>query len=76
MASIVIDTPEGIAFFRLAALKGALSLQSKGLKLSRGRSALSIARSMGYRGNLASVLAQVTADVERGPSGPLARAED
>jgi hypothetical protein len=41
--AIVIDTPEGIAFVRLCALRGACRLELVGLK-RRGRSALSIAR--------------------------------
>ncbi len=42
--SIMISTPEGIAFARLAALNSALSLQAKGLRLSRGVSATSIGK--------------------------------
>lgn len=42
--SIIIDTPDGIAFYRLAALKGALSLQTKGMRLSRGTSATAIGK--------------------------------
>jgi len=53
--STVIDTPDGIAFYRLAALKGALDLQTKGMKLSRGRSATSIGKAQyGLRRNTAS----------------------
>jgi hypothetical protein len=33
--SIIIDTKDGIAFYRLAALNSALSLQEKGMRLSR-----------------------------------------
>jgi hypothetical protein len=39
--TIVIDTPEGINFAHLLALKGALRLESLGLK-RRGQSALTI----------------------------------
>jgi len=41
---IVIDTPDGIAFASLLALRGAVNLESKGLKRSRRPSALAIAR--------------------------------
>jgi hypothetical protein len=40
--AVVINTPEGIAFARLAALKGGVRLESIGLK-RRGMSAKSIA---------------------------------
>lgn len=45
--SIIVDTPEGIAFARLAAVKGALRLEAAGMR-RRGRSALSIARAEGW----------------------------
>lgn len=52
---IIIDTPDGIAFARLAALKGALSLQTKGMRLSRGTSATAIGkRDYGIKRNTAS----------------------
>lgn len=63
--SMVFDTPEGIAFFRLAALKGALLLEAKGMRMSSRRSALSVAKSMGYTGSRAKITAAVVADVER-----------
>ena len=54
-----ISTPEGIAFARVLALKGALNLETKGLK-RRGRSAYSIVKEeFGYKGNKAKVLAQL-----------------
>jgi hypothetical protein len=42
---------------------GGLKLESLGMTRSRSPSALSILRSMGYKGNRAKVLAQVVADV-------------
>jgi len=42
---IVVDTPAGIEFASWPALRGALNIEmSTGLKYSRGRSALAIAR--------------------------------
>ncbi len=46
-------TGKGIDGFRLAALKGALSLEAKGMKMSRGRSALSVAKGMGFKARTA-----------------------
>jgi len=61
--AIVVDTKDGIAFARLAALKGALKLETLGMK-RRGPSALSILkREYGYKGSRAKVLAAVEADI-------------
>lgn len=58
--SIIIDTPDGIQYARMCALKGALSLECKGMKLSRGRSAYAIVkREFGFRGNKQRVLEQL-----------------
>jgi hypothetical protein len=55
---IVCDTPEKIEAFRLLALRGALSLETKGLK-RRGRSVLSIIKAeFGLRGTSKTVLPQ------------------
>jgi hypothetical protein len=64
---IVCDTPEKIEAFRLLALKGALSLEVKGLK-RRGRSALSIVKAeFGLKGTAKTVLPQFEAILrERG----------
>jgi len=48
MNEIIADTPDKIAFFRLCSLRGALRLEAAGMK-SRGKSALSIVKSMGYK---------------------------
>jgi len=55
----MIDTPEGIAFFQLAARKGALGLELKGLK-RHGRSAYSICKEVyGLKGNKQKVYDQM-----------------
>ena len=59
-----LTTPHQIATFRLATLRSALKLETKGLRISRGPTALSILRSeYGYKGKRDAILAQVTADV-------------
>jgi hypothetical protein len=61
---MIIDTPGGIAFYRLAARKAALSLEVKGLSRG-GRSAYSICKEVyGLKGSKASVLAQMEQLVE------------
>ena len=44
--TIVINTPEGIKAYRLLALKVALSLESEGLRMSRGFSALRVVKAV------------------------------
>lgn len=57
--TIVCDTPDKIQAFRLLALKNALKLETKGLKMSRGRSALSIVKAeFGLKGTAKTVLPQ------------------
>jgi hypothetical protein len=61
---MIFDTPESIAFAQLAARKGALSLELKGLKRN-GRSAYSICKSeYGLKGSRESVLRQMQALVD------------
>ena len=60
--TIVCDTPESIAFFRLCARKASLSIEIKtGMRRSsRGRTAYSICKEVyGLRGTRQRVLAQV-----------------
>ena len=65
MNASVLTTPEQIATYRLAALRTALRLELKGMRVSKGPTAYSILRSQyGYKGKREAVLAQVTADVE------------
>lgn len=62
----VIDTPDGIAFFRLASLARALELEAKGLRMSSRFSALAVAKGQfGYTGSRAKITAAVRADVNR-----------
>lgn len=61
---MTVLTGEGITFARLATLKAMLKLEIKGLKRSRGRTAYSILKGMGYKGSRERVLKQVEADVE------------
>jgi len=59
-----LTTPEQIALYRLATLRSALKLESRGLRISKGPTALSILRSeYGYKGKREAILAQVTQDV-------------
>ena len=63
---IILKTSESINFFRLATLKSGLSLECKGMKLSRGPSCYGrIKKEFGYKGNKASVLAQFTQHIEK-----------
>lgn len=45
---IVLDKPEEVEFASILALRSALKLQTRGLKVSRGASALTIARKRGF----------------------------
>jgi hypothetical protein len=58
-----LTTPTQISTYRLATLRTALRLETKGLRISKGPTALSILRGMGYKGNRDKILAQVTKDV-------------
>ena len=63
---IVLDTPEDINMFRMLSLKGALGLEVKGMRISRGRSVYSIVKEeFGLKGNKQRVLEQFTAIVEQ-----------
>lgn len=56
-------TPEDIAFVRVLALKGALKLETLGMK-GRVSAYAIVKREFGFKGNKASVLAQLTEYVE------------
>ena len=59
-----LTTPGQIALYRLATLRTALKLEARGLKMSKGPTALSVLRKdYGYKGQRDAILAQVTADV-------------
>jgi hypothetical protein len=49
----MIDSPEGIKAYALLALRARLQLEAKGLKMSRGPSALSLVRKLGIRARTA-----------------------
>tara|TARA_R100001530_G_C4260071_1_gene140214 strand:- start:50 stop:256 length:207 start_codon:yes stop_codon:yes gene_type:complete len=57
--SITLDTPEQIQGARLLMLRQGLTLETKGLRLSRGRTAYSIIKEeFGFKGNKIKVLEQ------------------
>ena len=59
-----LTTPEQIALFRLCTLRTALKLETRGLRMSKGPTALSILKAeYGYKGDRAKVLEQVVADI-------------
>lgn len=45
--AVTIDTAEGIAVARILTIRAGLRLEAKGMKMSRGRSCLSVARAEG-----------------------------
>ena len=58
--SISLDTPDKIAGARVLALKSALSLETKGMKMSRGRSAYAIVKEeFGFKGSKEKVYRQL-----------------
>lgn len=42
--AIMINTPDGIAFARLASMKAAVKMESRGMKMSRGLNVTAMAR--------------------------------
>jgi hypothetical protein len=56
---------EKIDLVRLCALKGALSLECKGLRHSRGSVYALVKREFGFKGNKESVLAQLKALIRK-----------
>lgn len=65
MSGGIIATGGGVQVFALLSLKGRLKLEMKGLRVSRGPSALSICRQMGFKGSREKVLAQLEAHIEK-----------
>ena len=56
---MTLDKPEQIQAFKLLQLKGALKLETKGMKMWRGQSAYSIVKQMtGLKGNKKKVYDQ------------------
>ena len=65
-----LTTPTAIALYRLATLRSGLKLESKGLRMGKGPTALSILRKeFGYKGTRDAILAQVTQDVAEAMEG-------
>lgn len=63
--SVILDQPHEIQFARLATLKAGLSLEAKGMKMSRGPSAYSILKKQyGYKGTKQQVLDAVKKTIE------------
>jgi hypothetical protein len=60
----MLTTPAAINLLRLCTLRTMLKLEMYGMRRSRTPSALSMLRSMGYKGDREKVLAQVVADIE------------
>lgn len=57
--AIIADTPEKITHFQLLSLRGAVYLESKGMKRGRGPSALSIAKKMGFKARTTQEMVKV-----------------
>lgn len=54
--AIMIDTPEGIAAFRLLTIRSGLKMETRGMKLTRGPSCLSIVkREFGIKARTAAI---------------------
>ena len=67
---IIADTPEKIAHFQILALRGAVRLEAVGMKRSRGPSALSIAKKMGFKAKTAKEMYDVlTQEIEKRKGG-------
>lgn len=61
----VIDTPEGIAFYRTCSLKSALKLEIQGIRVRRNFSAYAtIKREFGFKGTRLAVLHQLEEHVK------------
>jgi len=57
--NMTLDTPEQISMYRFLALISALKLQSRGIRVTRGQSALTIARTQyGVRARTAAAAAE------------------
>jgi len=57
---MILDTPDAIARYQLAVIKGRLKLEIKGMKFSRGETAYAAAKRLyGVKGSREKVLAQL-----------------
>ena len=64
--TIICETPAQIDTLRMLTLRGALRLELVGMKHSRGFSAYAtVKREFGFKGDKASVLAQLNAHIEK-----------
>jgi len=62
---VILDTPEGIAFFRLCQLKAVLSLELKGMKIWRNTTAYAQAKRVyGLKGTRQHVYEELCRMVE------------
>ena len=60
-------TGESIALYRLMTLRRGIMMEAKGMKLTRGRSCLSIVKSeFGWKGNRDKILALLEAEIAKG----------
>jgi len=60
---IIIDTPEGMYMYRLLALRSALKLEVKGIKMTRHSICKIVKDEFGFKGNKQKVLDQFDAHV-------------
>ena len=61
---MVITGERNIAMYRLLTMKAALRLECVGMKHSKGSVYALVKQEFGFKGNKASVLAQLTAHIE------------
>ncbi len=69
---MILDTPEGIARYQMAVQLGAIKLELKGLKHSRGSVAAAVKRHYGFKGNKQKVYDQLAALYEQTYGEPFA----
>jgi hypothetical protein len=64
--SIGVTGKESIALYRLMTLSRGIAMEAKGIRLTRGRTCLSIVKSeFGWKGNRAKILALLNEEIER-----------
>ena len=69
METIIFDTPEAIKFYQLAVLRGAVKLETLGMKHSRGSQTAFAKRLYGLKGNKQSIYKQLCEMVEEVKAG-------
>ena len=62
--TLVFDTPDGIAFFRLCSIRGAVKLEIQGIRFRGGSRYAAAKRIYGIKGSRESVLKQLDAMIE------------